>query len=249
MALLEAKNISKHFGGVQAVRDCSLTVAVGTITALIGPNGAGKTTLFNVLNGFIQPDAGTIFLAGNSIGALPLWRRSRAGMSRTFQLSRMFKNLTLRENLLLALRTHDDRFFRMVFGKHDDTVHEKEIDRVLALVGLEVDLERPATDLSYGQQKLFDLARAILNPHSILLLDEPVAGINPVLREKLVGILKTLRDQGETILLIEHDMDFVRQVADTVIVMDQGAVLTHGKPGVVLRDPKVLDAYLGEAHE
>jgi ABC-type branched-subunit amino acid transport system ATPase component len=248
MPILEARNISKFFGGVRAVRDCSIAVEPRTITALIGPNGAGKTTLFNVLNGFLKPDSGTVFVRDKDVSAFPLWKRSRAGLSRTFQLSRIFKNLSLRENLLLALREDDDRFFSMVFGSPTDMAYEPRIADALKIVGLDIDLARPASDLSYGQQKLFDLARAILNPHSILLLDEPVAGINPVLREKLAGILKTLRDQGETVLLIEHDMDFVRQVADAVIVMDQGSVLTQGDPETVLRDPKVLDAYLGEAH-
>lgn len=246
MTALEVKNISKSFGGVHAVRDCSFRVAKGKITALIGPNGAGKTTLFNVVNGFVPHDKGKIVFEGQDVGRLPVWERSRLGMSRTFQLSRLFRNLSLRENLELAIRQDDDRFWRM-FRKGDaGREHDKEIHEALEFVGLVKNLDIAVTDLSYGEQKLFDLARAMLNPHTFLLLDEPVAGVNPVIRVKLAEIMKKLKSQGETVLLIEHDIDFVRKAADWIIVMDQGSVLIEGDPEKVVKDKLVLEAYLGK---
>jgi len=244
--MLTVENISKSFGGVVAVRDCSFTIPQGEITALIGPNGAGKTTLFNIVNGFIAQDRGSITFAGNDVSKRPTWERSRLGMSRTFQLSRLFRNLSIRSNLELAIRQDDDRFWKMFFGGGKPGEFDARIAETLQFVGLEKDAETPVTDLSYGQQKLFDLARALLNPHSLLLLDEPVAGVNPVIRGRLKDILLHLRQKGETILLVEHDMDFVRAVADSVIVMDQGSVLVKGRPDIVLSDPKVLEAYLGK---
>jgi ABC-type branched-subunit amino acid transport system ATPase component len=246
MNILEIQNLTKSFGGVRALSDCTFAISEKTITALIGPNGAGKTTLFNCVNGFVSADEGKIFFAGAYIQGEPAWRRSRLGMSRTFQLSRFFRNLSIRENLLLAMRQNDDKFWRMLYRPVPDAAFEQSIAGMLKFVGLEKDLATFVTDLSYGQQKLFDLAKALLNPHTLLLMDEPAAGINPVLRTKLIDLLHELKKRGETILLIEHDMDFVRQVADHVIVMDQGAVLAEGEPETVLRDNRVLEAYLGK---
>ncbi|MBI4094631.1 MAG: ABC transporter ATP-binding protein [Candidatus Liptonbacteria bacterium] len=249
MNALEIKNLSKSFGGVHAVRGASFEIAEGKITALIGPNGAGKTTLFNVVNGFISADEGKVFLHGREVTASPVWERSRLGMSRTFQQSRVFKNLSIRENLALALREDDDKFWKSFLRASSEDGIEEKIKETLSLVELHRDIDTPVTDLSYGQQKLFDLARALLNPHTVLLLDEPVAGLNPVIREKLKDIMKHLKERGETILLIEHDIDFVRAVADWVIVMDQGSVLTEGEPEKAFKDKRVLDAYLGTTAE
>ena len=245
--ILDVKNLSKSFGGVQAVGHCGFTVSEGKITALIGPNGAGKTTIFNLVNGFISADEGKVFFRGRDITNLSAWERSRAGMSRTFQLSRLFKNLTLRENLVLAIRQDDDKFWKMFFSKHDEYEFDSKIKEAMELLGFKKELDTRVTELSYGEQKLFDLTRAYLNPHTMLLLDEPVAGVNPVLRESLKKIMLKLKERGETILLIEHDMDFVHAVADRVIVLDQGSVLTEGEPEKVLHDNRVLEVYLGSA--
>ncbi len=242
---LEVNNVSKSFGGVHAVRNCSFHVEEGTLTALIGPNGAGKTTMFNMINGFLLPDRGAIHFRGEDVTKSSVWERSRLGMSRTFQLSRIFRNLSLRENLILAVRQDDDLFWRMFMRHEPDILFEEKISAMLAFVGLKKSLDVPITDLSYGEQKLFDLARALLNPHTFLLFDEPVAGVNPVLREALKAILTRLKEKGETILLIEHDMDFVRSVAGRVIVMEEGSVLTEGTPEKVLAEKRVLEAYLG----
>jgi branched-chain amino acid transport system ATP-binding protein len=243
--LLSLQNISKSFGGLQAVSACSFQVVQGTITALIGPNGAGKTTLFQVISGFLKEDQGTVMLDGVDLTFAPAHERARMGVSRTFQAVRLWKNFTVGDHLFAVLQKKDDRFFDGVFS-HD---HEHFVGRALEAmktVGLEKPLKTPVQALSYGEQKLLDLARAILLPHKILLLDEPVAGVNPHLRDHLKHILRTLvQERGETILLIEHDMDFVRSVADRVVVMDQGSVFIEG--GVeVLKDPRVLEVYLGE---
>ncbi len=244
--MLSISNLTKHFGGVKAVDGCSFEIEQGLITALVGPNGAGKTTVFQLISGLHEADAGTVTFHEHDLLLLPAWQRARLGISRTFQLSRVFKNLSIEDNLLLALREGDDRLGAMFL--RGDRVDQSEHDRVkesLAFVGLDKDPQTIVTDLSYGQQKLFDLARALLNPHSLLMLDEPVAGVNPVLREGFKTLLKGLKARGETILLIEHDMDFVRAVADHVIVMDQGTVLAQGAPEAVLCDARVLEAYLG----
>lgn len=244
--MLRVSNLSKSFGGVKAVDRCSFDVKPKTITAFIGPNGAGKTTVFNLVSGFLSADNGTVELGSVDLTPLPSWQRSRMGISRTFQLSRLFKNLSIEDNLLLALRTEDDRFWRMFLrGARGDEEERKKVEETMCFVGLDKDPSTIVTDLSYGQQKLFDLARAFLNPHELLMLDEPVAGVNFVLRERFKEMLKDLKRRGETILLIEHDMDFVRAVADHVIVMDQGSVLASGTPEVVFKDRRVLEAYLG----
>ncbi len=244
--MLKVKNLTKHFGGVKAVNDCSFSIEPNLITALVGPNGAGKTTLFNLVSGFYSQDEGLVFFKDKEITKMPIWQRARLGISRTFQLSRLFKNLSIEENLLLALREDDDEFFKMFAqGTKLDAEEKKKIHEIMDFVGLDKDPQTIVTELSYGQQKLFDLSRALLNPHTFLMLDEPVAGINPVLREQFKELLRELKQKGETILVIEHDMDFVRAVADHVVVMDQGVVIAQGAPEEVLSNEKVLEAYLG----
>ncbi len=244
--MLTISHLTKSFGGVKAVDDLSFVVAKNSITALVGPNGAGKTTVFQLVSGLYEADAGTVEFENQDLLRLPTWKRARLGLSRTFQLTKLFKNLSIQDNLLLALREDDDQFWNMFWrGTAGDAQEKKRVHEMMDFVGLDKDPGTIVTDLSYGQQKLFDLARALLNRHSFLMLDEPVAGVNPVLREQFKDLLRQLKAQGETILLIEHDMDFVRAVADHVVVMDQGRLLTQGSPEVVLKDEKVLEAYLG----
>lgn len=247
MNTLEIKNISKSFGGVRALNRCTFALKEKKITALIGPNGAGKTTLFNVVNGFIPADEGTVRLHGYDVTEMDVWERSRAGMSRTFQSGRVFKNLSVKENLILSLQSDDDLFWRSFFSSGNEKRAELEAKIIEAarFTGFKKDLDTPAAELSYGEQKLFDLTRAVLNPHTLLLLDEPVAGVNPVIRGQLRDVLQHLKQKGETVLLIEHDIDFVRSVADWVIVMDQGSVLKEDAPEHIVRDKRVLEIYLG----
>lgn len=256
--MLSISNLTKSFGGVKAVDAFSFKVTKNSITALVGPNGAGKTTVFQLVSGLQDADAGTVVFSGGAepgpkaageehdLLVLPAWRRARLGLSRTFQLSKLFKNLSIEDNLLLALREDDDRFWKMLLrGTGGDTIEKKKIHEMMDFVGLHKDPQTIVTDLSYGQQKLFDLCRALLNPHTFLMLDEPVAGVNPVLRGQFKGLLRELKARGETIFLIEHDMDFVRAVADQVVVMDQGRLLAQGSADAVFKDEKVLEAYLG----
>lgn len=244
--MLTISHLTKSFGGVKAVDGLSFDVAKNSITALVGPNGAGKTTVFQLISGFHEAGAGAVTLDGQDLFSLAPWQRARLGISRTFQLSKLFRNLSIEDNLLLAVREDDDQLVKMFLrGATGDPLEKKRIHEMMDFVGLDKDPKTLVTDLSYGQQKLFDLARALLNRHTLLILDEPVAGVNPVLREKFKDLLRQLRAQGETILLIEHDMDFVRAVADHVIVMDQGRLLAQGLPDAILKDEKVLEAYLG----
>ncbi|MDO8598892.1 MAG: ABC transporter ATP-binding protein [bacterium] len=242
--MLRVEDLSKSFGGVRAVDGCSFAVAPKSITALIGPNGAGKTTVFQCVSGLLEPDGGRVFLGDRELTHLPSWDRARLGVSRTFQQVRLWTYLTVEEHLLLALHAHDDRA-AAVF--RSDTKEQRAAARAaLERVGLPHELlGRTGSDLSYGQSKLLELARALLFPHQLLLLDEPVAGVNPILRQQIAAILQTLRSEGETILVIEHDMDFVRTVADHVIVMAEGKVLLQGTPAEVLAHPDVIEAYLG----
>jgi|TARA_Y100000310_G_scaffold182131_1_gene182161 ABC-type branched-subunit amino acid transport system ATPase component len=227
--MLSLKNVSKSFGGVKAVNGCTFEVEENTITSLIGPNGAGKTTAFNIISGLTKIDKGTIRLIRKNITNLPAYKIAQSGISRTFQLTKVFKNMSIKDNLLIAKKTD-----------------EEEMKQVLDSVYLEKPLDTIASELSYGQQRLLELARALLMPHSLLMLDEPTAGVNPKIRQEFKSILKKLKKQGKTVLLIEHDMEFVMDISDFVIVMDEGKVLRVGKPKAIVKDKKVLEAYLGK---
>lgn len=228
--MIEVKDVVKAFGGVRAIDGATFSVNPGKITALIGPNGAGKTTLFNAICGLIHVDSGKITFKGQEIHELKSYQIARLGISRTFQMTRLFKNLSIKDNLSLANPSMSDEDFI----KH------------LKRVYVEKDLSMAASSLSYGQQRLVELARALLLPHELLMLDEPTAGVNPLVRKELKNILRTAKKEGKTILLIEHDMDFVMDVSDEVIVLAEGKVLAKGKPSVVRRNKKVLEAYLGK---
>lgn len=227
--ILEINAVNKSFGGVAAVKGATFGVKEGTITSIIGPNGAGKTTLFNTINGIIRPDSGNIKFSGKDITGLKPYYIARAGISRTFQLAKVFKNMTVRDNLLLAKQADDN-----------------ELKSVLNQVHYARELDTKAGDLSYGQQRLVELARAMLLPHKMLMLDEPTAGVNPLVRKELREILTKLKEKGTTILLIEHDMDFVMDISDEVVVLTEGSVLTKGTPKEVKKDKRVLEAYLGK---
>jgi len=227
--MLSLKNISKSFGGVKAVGKCSFEVKENTITSLIGPNGAGKTTVFNIVSGLTHPDSGTIRLMNKKITGLPAYKIAQAGISRTFQLTKVFRNLSIRDNLLIAKKTNYN-----------------EMKEILASVYLEKPLDTIASELSYGQQRLLELARGLLMPHTLLMLDEPTAGVNPRIRQELRTILRNLRKEGKTVLLIEHDMEFVMDISDRVIVLNEGKVLKEGKPKDIVKDKRVLEAYLGK---
>ena len=206
--MLSLKNVSKSFGGVKAVDRCTFEVKTNTITSLIGPNGAGKTTVFNIISGLTKPDSGTIKLLDENITSMQAYKIAQAGISRTFQITKVFRNLSIKDNLLIAKKTN-----------------QEEMKKILGSVFLNKPIDMVASELSYGQQRLLEIGRALLMPHSLLMLDEPTAGVNPKVRQELKTILKNLRIGGKTILLIEHDMEFVMDISDDVIVLNEGKVL------------------------
>jgi len=249
--MLKIKNLKKYFGGIKAVDGCSFEIKPQTITALIGPNGSGKTTIFNLISGILKPDAGKIFFKPEKkwveITNKPIEAISNLGISRVFQQTKLFDNLTVKENLLLALDNEDTKLFKNFFNLNRITKEKEEkIKEMLKLVDMEKFEDNLARNLSYGQKRLIELSRAILNPHKLLMLDEPVAGVNPRLREKITEILLKLKEEGETILLIEHDMNFTLNISTWVIVMEKGIVITEGTPQEIKINPKVLGAYLGD---
>ena len=227
--MLSLRGVSKSFGGVRAVNRCTFEVKENTITSLIGPNGAGKTTVFNIISGLTNPDSGAVRLKSKDVTGMPAHKIAKSGISRTFQLTKIFRNLSVRDNMLIAKKTGD-----------------AEIKKTLQSVYFEKSLDTIASELSYGQQRLLEMARALSMPHSLLMLDEPTAGVNPRIRQELRTILKNLRNGGKTILLIEHDMEFVMDISDKVIVLNEGKVLREGRPKDVVKDKRVLEAYLGK---
>ena len=245
--MLQVKNLKKYFGGVKAVDDCSFEINKGKIVAIIGPNGAGKSTVFNLISGIIKADSGNIILNSRDIINLSPDRISNLGFSRIFQQSSLFDNLTVEDNLFLAFDNEDTKFWKNLLGFNKATKIKKEkIKEMLDLVDMMKFRKNLARDLSFGQKRLIELIRAIINPHLILMLDEPVAGVNPKLRQIISKILLKLKEEGETILLIEHDMDFTLNIADKVIVMEKGTVIAEGNPEQIKNNKKVLEAYLGE---
>jgi len=245
--MLRVQNLKKYFGGIKAVDGCSFEIAKGKITGLIGPNGSGKSTIFNLVSGILRPDEGEIILEGENITNKSPEKIFSSGISRLFQQSRLFRNLTVWENLLLAVDKEDTKFWKNLFGLNKLTNEKKaRIKEMLAVVEMENFEDKLTSDLSYGQKRLIELSRTILHPHNFSMLDEPVAGVNPRLRNKIAKILQKARDRGETILLIEHDIQLTFEVADYVIVINHGKVIAQGKPEEIKDNPQVLEVYFGE---
>jgi ABC-type branched-subunit amino acid transport system ATPase component len=245
--MLKLINLKKHFGGVRAVDGCSFEIKKGKITALIGPNGSGKSTIFNLISGVLKVNSGKVILDMKNITNLNVEDISNLGISRIFQQSRLFGNLTVKENLLLAFDNEDTKFWKnLLFVDRSSKNKEERIRKALASFKLDKYENKLARDLSYGQKRLIEIARAIIKPHKLLMLDEPVAGVTPILRKEISRILKDLRKMGETLFVIEHDMNFILNIADEVIVLDEGKVLASGKPNEIKHNKKVLEAYLGD---
>ena len=251
-AIVVADNVVRQFGGLTAVDVGHVEIQRGVITALIGPNGAGKTTFFNLLTGFDKPQSGTWFFNGRSLAGVPAYRVARMGMIRTFQLTKVLAKLTVLENMRLgATQQRGERFLAGLFGVwrgQEQEITEKAdalLERFL-LIKKRADL---AGELSGGQRKLLEMARALMADPELVMLDEPMAGVNPALKQSLLGHVKSLRDEGRTVLFVEHDMDMVRDISDWVIVMAQGKVIAEGPPDSVMGDQRVIDAYLGSHHD
>ena len=240
---LAVDSLARAFGGIMALSDCSLEVRAGTITALIGPNGSGKTTLFNCITGFYRPDRGTVRFGDTPLTGLRPSEVVHLGIARTFQITRIFKNMTVLENMIVPIRQIGLRtlFTAGIKG------HERErAERLLEFFGIAFLRDEPAGTLSFGQQKLLELAAALMAEPKLLLLDEPAGGLNPVMIDRLTGHIRELNARGMTFLIIEHNMGFVMQLCEPVIVMHRGRVIARGTPAAVRANPAVLDAYLGD---
>ena len=243
---LEVRGISKSYGGVQAVRDVSFTVAPGEVVALIGPNGAGKTTCFNMLNGQLRPDKGEIVLGDTSVAGLPPHRIWRLGVGRTFQLTQTFGSLSVRENVQVALFSHHRRL-KTLFA-FAPSLYADEAAELLERVGMRGQAERPCAVLAYGDLKRVELAVALANRPRLLLMDEPTAGMAPEERGELMRLAAALaRSESIAVLFTEHDMSVVFGYASRVIVLHQGEIIASGAPEEVRADPKVREVYLGDA--
>jgi neutral amino acid transport system ATP-binding protein len=246
--LLEAERVSKSFGGLRALSECSVHVSEGSITGLIGPNGSGKTTLFNIMTGYERCGGGDIRFAGESIKGAPPERVFALGIGRTFQITRLFFRLSVLENMLVATQRHEG-WTRSVARRAGSAAERRRALELLEFVGLAKLAHHPAGNLSYGQRKLLELASLLVADPAVLLLDEPTAGVNPTLINQLTERIRDLNRAGKTFLVVEHNMDFVMGLCHEVTVLHQGRTLVTGTPEQVRADPAVLDAYLGGADD
>lgn len=245
--------VSRAFGGLKAVDVDHLEIPRGAITALIGPNGAGKTTLFNLLTGFDASDTGTWSFAGQNLAGIPAFKTARMGQVRTFQLTKALGLLTVLENMKLgATKQRGEKLLQSlfpVFWKSQEKEIEERAKELLKRFKLDHVQDDFAASLSGGQRKLLEMARALMTEPTLVMLDEPMAGVNPALTESLLGHILGLKEEGMTVLFVEHDMHMVRHIADWVVVMAQGQVIAEGPPNEVMANPAVVDAYLGSHQE
>ena len=251
--IVKGTNITRTFGGLKAVDVEKIEIQRGVITALIGPNGAGKTTLFNLLTGFDEPNTGEWTFNDKQLAKVPAFKVARAGMVRTFQLTKVLAKLSVIENMRLgATGQKGEKFwaapFKALWGGQEDEV-TRRADDLLARFKLDAKREDFAGSLSGGQRKLLEMARALMSNPTMIMLDEPMAGVNPALTQSLLGHIQSLRDEGMTVLFVEHDMHVVRHISDWVVVMAEGQIVAEGTPDSVMSNQAVIDAYLGAQHD
>ncbi|RUQ99272.1 ABC transporter ATP-binding protein [Labedella endophytica] len=251
--IVVADGVSRAFGGLKAVDVAHLEIPRGKITALIGPNGAGKTTMFNLLTGFDKPNTGTWDFNGRSLAGVPAFKVARAGMVRTFQLTKSLGRLTVLQNMLLgATKQPGENIFTALvrpLWKSREAEITVKADELLERFKLDAKREDYAASLSGGQRKLLEMARALMSDPELIMLDEPMAGVNPALTQSLLGHIRNLKSDGTSVLFVEHDMHMVMHISDWVIVMAEGTIVAEGPPDTVMKDPAVIDAYLGAHHD
>jgi ABC-type branched-subunit amino acid transport system ATPase component len=241
--MLRIEHLKKYFGGVHAVDGVSLEILPGRITGIVGPNGSGKSTLTHLLTGMVAFDSGVLIADGERVASLRAFEAAEYGITRTFQEVRLFEQITVLDNFLVVLTERG--VFAALWSKHT-AAHEKRAEEILRRVGLWEKRHQMAKQLSYGQRKLLEVGRAMAMSASVYLFDEPFAGLFPEMTRTLVEVLQELRTQGKAVVLIEHNMRLIRELADQVVVMDSGKVLAEGTPASVLTRKDVIEAYLGE---
>jgi neutral amino acid transport system ATP-binding protein len=251
--IIVADNITRTFGGLTAVQVDHLEIPRGAITALIGPNGAGKTTLFNLLTGFDKPDTGEWTFDGKGISGIPAFKVARKGQVRTFQLTKALSLLTVLDNMKLGAKGQSGEslaraLFPWIWRKQEAEIEARAME-LLARFKLDAKKDDYAASLSGGQRKLLEMARALMSQPTLVMLDEPMAGVNPALTQSLLDHILNLKTEGMTVLFVEHDMHMVRHIADWVVVMAEGRVVAEGDPHEVMANPAVIDAYLGSHHD
>lgn len=252
--LISVKNLKKSFGGITAVDVKELSFIKGELTSVIGPNGAGKTTFFDLISGFQNADSGDIFLKEKNISNSQPYKIARMGMVRTFQLTKVFDRMTVMENLLFSgSNVENDSFLRSILKLNSQKVYENSLkdkaNEIMNDLNIGHMADSYARELSGGQKKLLELARAIINEPEILLLDEPLAGVNPKLAEDILTLIKKLSEDGITIVMVEHNIEAVMKISERVVVLAEGSLIADGSPNEIRTNKNVIEAYLGKADE